>query len=267
MKKLPAKLKLFLLNLAAAIILVCGISTYILYWLDDYTQHDYFIQVPSFYDLTPEEAEAVATHASLRIQIIDSIYNKNAKPGAVVEQYPAVGSKVKENRLIHLTLNANTPEKIIFPNLQNAAYRQTLHTLETRGFRIGRIAYAPSEYKNLVLQVKHNGKEIQPGELLSKGATIDIVLGDGKRTNLVNVPSLVGKNLKEAINLIRNSYLNVGDILPDGSIDKRANQMTAIVYQQIPAGNLSVQAGRNVNVFITLKEEKIAALDSLIVTE
>lgn len=267
MKKLPAKLKLFLLNLAAAIILVCGISTYILYWLDDYTQHDYFIQVPSFYDLTPEEAEAVATQANLRILVIDSIYNKNAKPGTVVEQYPAIGSKVKENRLIHLTLNANTPERIIFPNLQNAAYRQTLHTLETRGFKIGRISYAPSEYKNLVLQVKHNGKEIQPGELLSRGSTIDIVLGDGKRSNLVNVPSLIGKNLKEAISLIRNSYLNVGDILPDGSIDKRANKMTAIVYQQIPAGNLTVQAGRNVNVFITLKEEKIAALDSLIMTE
>ena len=267
MKKLSAKSKLFLLNLAAAILLVCGISVYILYWLDDYTQHDYFIQVPSFYDLTPEEAEAIAAHANLRIVIIDSIYSRTAKPGTVVEQYPAIGSKVKENRLIHLTINASTPEKIVFPNLQNAAYRQTLHTLETRGFQIGRLTYAPSEYKNLVLQVKHNGKEIQPGEVLSRGAKIDIVLGDGKRTNMVNVPSLIGKNLREAINLIRNSYLNVGEIIPDGSIDKRANRMSAIVYQQTPGIHLPVKAGRNVNVYITLKQEKIAALDSLIVTE
>ncbi len=267
MKKIPAKLKFLLINIAAAIVLISGISIYILYWLDDYTQHDRFILVPSLYDMTPEEAEAVAKHAKLRIQIIDSIYNEDAKPGTVVEQYPAEGSKVKENRLLHLTINATSPEKIVFPNLQNAAYRQTLQTLKNRGFKIGRIEYVPSEFKNLVLQLKNKGKQIQPGALLSKGASIDIVLGYGEESNLVNTPHLTGKKLREAIELIRNSYLNIGQIIPDGSINQQTNKMSAFVYQQTPGINQPVKAGSPVNVYITFKQEKIIALDSLVVTE
>ena len=115
-----------------ALILVCGIATYILYRLDNYTQHGNSIAVPSFYGLNLQESHAIASHAGLRVQIIDSLYDEDARPGTVVEQYPAEESRVKENRLIHLIINAQNPEKIAFPNLQNAAYRQTLQTLEAK---------------------------------------------------------------------------------------------------------------------------------------
>ena len=62
--------------------------------------------------------------------------------GVVLEQSPVAGAHVKENRLIHLIINAHNPEKVVFPNLQNAAYRQTLQTLTSRGFKIGHIEYA-----------------------------------------------------------------------------------------------------------------------------
>lgn len=267
MKKVPAKLKFLLLNLAAAIVLIFGIAVYVLYWLDDYTEHGSFIAVPAFYDYTPEEAEAVATHARLKVQVVDSLYDEDAKPGAVVEQYPASGSHVKENRMIHLTINARNPEKVVFPNLQNAAYRQTLQTLETRGFRIGSIEYVPSEFRNLVIGLKSNGEDIQPGDLLSKGATIDIVLGSGNGSNIVYVPHVTGKRLKEAIEIIRKAYLNIGEIVPDGSITAKTNKNTAFVYQQNPGINYPVNGGTPVNLYITLKEEKLAALDSLVVVE
>ncbi|MEI3154057.1 MAG: PASTA domain-containing protein [Odoribacter sp.] len=126
MKKVPAKLKFFLLNLLIALILVCGIATYILYRLDNYTQHGNSIAVPSFYGLNLQESHAIASHAGLRVLRLSTLYNdEDARPGkAVVEQYPAEESRVKENRLIHLIINAQNPEKIAFPNLQNAAYRR-----------------------------------------------------------------------------------------------------------------------------------------------
>lgn len=139
--------------------------------------------------------------------------------------------------------------------------------MKNRGFKIGRIEYVPSEFKNLVLQLKNKGKQIQPGALLSKGASIDIVLGYGEESNLVNTPHLTGKKLREAIELIRNSYLNIGQIIPDGSINQQTNKMSAFVYQQTPGINQPVKAGSPVNVYITFKQEKIIALDSLVVTE
>lgn len=267
MKSLSGKFKFILLNTAVAILLICGIGIYVLMSLDEYTQHGSSIAVPEFYDLTPEEAEAIATHNHLRIQIVDSLYDENAKPGTVVEQYPASEARIKENRLIHLTINARNPEKVIFPNLKNAAYRQTLQTLEARGFKIGKISYVPSEFKNLVITLQHNNRDIEAGSLLSKGSTIDIILGNGNGSNLVYVPQLTGKKLKDALNAARNAYLNIGEIIPDGSMDANSDKSTAIVYNQTPVSNNMVNAGSTINLYITRNKEKIAALDSLIINQ
>lgn len=267
MKKIPAKFKFFLINLAVALALICGIAVYVLYWLDDYTEHGTFISVPDLHDFTCEEAEAIATKAGLQVQIIDSLYDDDAQPGAVVEQYPAVGSHVKEGRMIHLTINARNPEKVMFPNLRNAAYRQTLQSLEARGFQIGKLEYVPSEFRNLVLAFKNKDEEIEPGALLAKGAVIDIVLGSGSGNHTVTVPHLIGMHLKEAISMLRKTYLNIGEIIPDGSISAQTNKDIAFVYQQTPETDFPVEQGTSVSLHITFEEEKITVLDSLRVTE
>ena len=226
-----------------------------------------FIPVPAFNDLTVEEAHAVARHAHLTVVVTDSLYDDAAKPGVVLEQSPVAGAHVKENRLIHLIINAHNPEKVVFPNLQNAAYRQTLQTLTSRGFKIGHIEYAPSEFHNLVLDLKHDGENIVPGSLLTKGAVIDIVLGSGNGRNTVVLPQLTGKNLQEALDILRKSYLNLGEVLPDASIKSKNDAYSAVIYEQDPLGETTVEGGTYVNLHITLEKDKIAALDSLMVTE
>ena len=267
MKKFPARLTFYLLNLLAAILLVCVIGYFVLSHLESYTQHGQFIPVPACNDLTVEEAHAVARHAHLTVVVTDSLYDDAAKPGVVLEQSPVAGAHVKENRLIHLIINAHNPEKVVFPNLQNAAYRQTLQTLTSRGFKIGHIEYAPSEFHNLVLDLKHDGENIVPGSLLTKGAVIDIVLGSGNGRNTVVLPQLTGKNLQEALDILRKSYLNLGEVLPDASIKSKNDAYSAVIYEQDPLGETTVEGGTYVNLHITLEKDKIAALDSLMVTE
>lgn len=267
MKIFSAKIKFLLLNLVIAIVLVWIIGYYVLSRLDSYTQHGYFISVPAFYALTTEEAINTATRQRLRVQIIDSLYDETATPGTILEQSPAPGSHVKENRLIYLTINARNPEKIVFPNLQNSAYRQTIQTLESRGFKIGRIEYAPSEFKNLVLDLKHNEKPVSPGSLITKGATIDIILGSGNGSNNIVMPHLLGKKVQEAMNILRKNYLNIGEVIPDASISNKNATYSAVIYNQEPAPEEIIEAGSFVKFFITLEKNKIAALDSLMVTE
>ena len=48
MKKFPARLTFYLLNLLAAILLVCVIGYFVLSHLESYTQHGQFIPVPAF---------------------------------------------------------------------------------------------------------------------------------------------------------------------------------------------------------------------------
>lgn len=265
--KISAKLKFFLLNLVAAVIVIIVIGIIVLSQLDNYTRHGESIAVPEFDNLTPSEAEALAKHHNLKVKVIDSLYDDRAKPGVVVEQYPANGSRVKEKRLIHLTINAQSPERIVFPNLKNSAFRQTLQTLESRGFKIGHIEFGDSEFKNLVLNLKYNGKDIEPGTLLPKNTPIDIVLGNGYVSNTIIVPRLTGKKLREAVSLAQQSYMNIGEIIPDASVKTPADRQVAVVYQQSPNATGIAQAGSPVNLYITLQRSKIANIDSLIVTE
>lgn len=265
--KISAKLKFFLLNLVVAVIIIIAIGVIVLFQLDTYTHHGESIAVPEFSDMTPSEAEALAKHHNLKIKVIDSLYDDHAKPGVVLEQYPENGARVKENRLIHLTINAQSPEKLVFPNLKNSAFRQTLQTLESRGFKIGRIEYGDSEFKNLVLKLKHNGSDVEPGTLLPKGTAIDIVLGNGYGSNTIIVPRLAGKKLREAISLAQQSYMNIGEIIPDASVKTPGDRQAAVVYQQSPDATNITQAGSPVNLYITLQKSKIANIDSLIVTE
>lgn len=262
--KISAKTRFILYNLLAAIVIFIVTGAVVLSRLDNYTRHGHFIPVPSFFGQRPDMAEILAGENNLRVLVIDSLFNENAEPGTVLEQYPAAGSPVKDNRLIHLTVNARNPEKVAVPNLQNAAYRQTLQTLESRGFKIGQIELAPSEFKNLVLDLKYRGQRITPGTLLPKGTAIDVVLGRGYGDNFVTVPQLAGKNIRDAISIARSAYLNVYKVLPDATINGQPNPDIAMVYEQIPAANEIVPAGTPVYIRVTLKKEKIVALDSLI---
>ena len=117
------------------------------------------------------------------------------------------------------------------------------------------------------MDLKHDGKNIIPGSLLTKGAVIDIVLGSGNGRNTVVLPQLTGKNLQEALDILRKSYLNLGEVLPDASIKSKNDAYSAVIYEQDPLGETTVEGGTYVNLHITLEKDKIAALDSLMVTE
>ena len=259
-----------LINIAIACVILFIIGHIVLNRLNKYTNHGYYISVPELRGFTPEEAASFAEEKNLQIIVVDSIYDNDAKPGTIVEQFPSPNAHVKNNRAIQLTINANAPEKIIFPNLRNVAFRQTLQRLKNLGLHVGRIEYAPSNFKNLVLDFKHNGNIIAPNSLVQKGETIDIILGNGNTSNdQVTIPSLVGKTLAEAKNILLQTFLNLGEIIPDNTVKTDADKATAIVYQQLPEAeeNITMKMGENITLYLTKNKEKIMALDSLFIEE
>lgn len=260
------KLTFFFINLFVALLLLCLGGYFVLSWLNNYTSHGKYIAVPAFQMLSTQEAEKLAKTNELRVMVVDSLYDETAEPGVVLEQYPLNGAHVKANRMIQLIINARNPEQIPFPQLNNAPYRQTLQTLHAKGFRTGNISYAPSEFKNLVLNLQYKGENILPGTLLRKGAVIDLVLGDGGGTNFVATPKLQGLQLSQALADLKENYLNTGKIIPDGSIEGNSTAM-AIVYLQEPDPETDpeIEAGSYVNLYITLNKEKIQALDTLLI--
>ena len=164
-------------------IVACIIFSFLaLKWLKSYTNHGTFVEVPNLVGLSLDDAETTLQNFDLRTQVQDSSnYNPKYPSGAVIEQEPLAGEKVKENRKIYLILNPSDYRNVLVPNVIRSTLRQTRPTLEALGFRIGELIYVNDLGKDEVIELRFRGQKINPGELIRKTSTIDLVLGNGTR--------------------------------------------------------------------------------------
>ena len=250
--------RVFLKHLILAILLVVIIITLTLQRLKSYTRHGESFPVPDFKGLTIDEIDAVAEQNHLKYEIIDSMHIDGAKPGAVVEQVPVSGFKVKKNRIVFLTVNSTVPEKVVLPKLTDISFRQVLGLIENCGLVPGKITYEPSEYNNLVLKVEQNEAELNQGDIIEKGSSIDLVIGSNSGVQDTPLPNLTGMTYTEADTLLTNYMLHTGVLVWDESIVTPEDSLSAIIWKQYPGKNIRlVSLGTSVDLWLTLDSLKI----------
>ncbi|MBC3757378.1 PASTA domain-containing protein [Hyunsoonleella sp. SJ7] len=174
--------KTFLKQLGLAIVALVVLCFIMLKWLKSTTNHGEFETVPDLTGKSLSVAEIELDENNLVMQIQDSAnFNPDYPKFSVIEQEPVAGTKVKEDRKIYLTLNPSGYRKVEVPDLKERTFRQAKPHLEALGFSVGKITYVDNLGKDIVLQLKYDGKTLNPGEKLSKTSKIDVVLGNGRR--------------------------------------------------------------------------------------
>lgn len=172
--------KTFFIQLGIAVVVFLLLVFLAFQWLASYTRHDQRIEVPSLSKLKLERVDKKLTELDLRWEVVDSSkYNPDYPAYSVIDQAPKGGHLVKQNRMIYLTLNPSGYAKIEIPDLIRNTQRQAETTLRSMGFKIGDVTYKPDIAKDAVLELRHKGKIVEPGDRLKKTAVIDLVLGDG----------------------------------------------------------------------------------------
>ncbi|UJH91127.1 PASTA domain-containing protein [Antarcticibacterium sp. 1MA-6-2] len=172
--------KTFLIQLGLAVLALVLIAFITLQWLDFSTNQDQRIEVPDLGRLSLDVVEERLNEMDLRYEILDSAnYNPDYPRYAVIEQAPLPGKYVKENRKIYLTLNPSGYRKVTIPeNLIRRTRRQVEPTLKSLGFEIGDVTTKP-DIGTDVLELRHRGRLLEPGDELMKTSVIDLVVGDG----------------------------------------------------------------------------------------
>lgn len=165
-----------LLEIMVVAVILC---TILIFWLDSYTRHGTATIVPSVRYLTVAEASDILSRKGFRCEVIDSLFNDRVAPGVVVEQTPDAESRVKEGRIIYLTINAFSPKKVTMPSLIDGSARQAQAILRALRFDNVRIEYEPSPYKDLVLDVLCNGRQVESGEKIPMTSRITLIVGMG----------------------------------------------------------------------------------------
>ncbi|MFO7999963.1 MAG: PASTA domain-containing protein [Marinilabilia sp.] len=225
----------------------------IFFGLDLYTRHGQAFEVPDFTGLTEEQFGDIMEEHELRYSIIDSVYVEDEPPGTVLEQTPQPGSLVKKNRNIFFTINSWEPEKVQMPDVTDYSIRNARVMLESFGLEVGKLAYVPSEYTNLVLGQHYKGKAIEPGTSLERGSTIDLIVGQGLSNQRTAVPHLVGLKLEEAKEISQNVSLNIGAEIHDTTIVSKEDTAEAFVWKQSPEGSRDnqLQLGSSIDIWLT----------------
>ena len=173
--------KAFIRQLIIAVVFLVVLIFIVLWWLRISTNHDQRIEVPDLSTMILDDVEEKLNDMDLRFEIIDSAnYNPDFPKYSVIEQIPKAGKFVKENRKIYLTLNRSSYPELVIPEVVGRTRRQAEPTLIAMGFEIGKISYRPYIAIDEVLELRHDGKRIEPGMRLQKTSVIDLVLGDGE---------------------------------------------------------------------------------------
>lgn len=175
--------RVFFLQILAAMAIVAVIAYMFFHWITFTTHHGQEITVPDLSKLSAEQAEEKLAALDLEYIVLDTVdFRPDFPKLTIVEQEPKAGSKVKEGRKIYIKINASKYTMVSVPDLVEKTYRQAVPTLEAVGLQEGTITYKPYLGKDMVLEMRMDGKKLKAGDKVLKSSKIDLVLGDGKVT-------------------------------------------------------------------------------------
>ena len=192
------KNRAFWLNLIAMPAVVIAIIFGVLHWLDDYTHHGQSIIVPNVKGLPLQQAEAEFNKKNLKTVVIDSNFVKGMPAGAVLEQKPTSGAKVKTGRTVYLTVNTAEMPKVAIPDIiDNSSYRQAEARLRALGFKLTAPEIISGE-KDWVYAVKYQEKELTNGEKIPRESVLTLIIGDDEmKADSLSTDSLIIGTPKE----------------------------------------------------------------------
>ena len=221
------------------------------------TRHNQEFEVPSFMNMSVEEAEAVARQYELRLEVTDSVYINRMAPGAIFRQNPEAASKVKKNRRILLTINANQPKLVKMPELVGYSLRQAQSELVANQLSLGKLIYVKDIATNNVLGQLYKGRAIAEGDKIPSESVIDLKLGINETDSTTYIPEIRGIPYRLVREKLAENSLNLSKAVFDESVTNYADSLSAWVYRQVPApsDSVTVRLGTGVTVYLSKVKE------------
>ncbi len=233
-----------------AIIIAIGIIPIIIidnFIMPAYVQRGKSTKVSDVVGLPISEAKQILLDNGLEPKEAEYKTDKRYKTGTVILQNPIAGSEVKYGRGIYLTISGGE-ELVNVPNLRGKSTREASFNLERCGLRIGSISYEPSDdiFPNTIIR-----QGIQANKKVSSGSQIDIVISQGRSTDMRSVPDVSSKTLTEAEKALTNNGFKIGKITYQVNQDLLPNT----IIDQSPRAGVFMQFGTVIDLVVAQKTE------------
>lgn len=151
-----------------------------------FTRHGESAVVPGVEKMSYTQAIEILHSKGFRVDIRDSLYKEDEKPGYVIEQFPKSNSVVKPGRKIFLYINAVHPKEVIIDEdnnpredaLKSTSFRQGKARLEELGFKNIRVVKILGE-NDCISKIYANGKVVKKMQKVPVNALIVMEVFDG----------------------------------------------------------------------------------------
>ncbi len=156
-----------------------------------FTKHGESRVVPKVENMGYTQAVELLHSKGFKVDIRDSIYRDDVKPGYVIEQFPKADAYVKPGRKIFLYINAVHPKEVIIDDdnhpaedaLKGMSFRQGMARLEELGFKNIRIVKVLGDNDRIV-KVTANGRTVKKTQRVAINSKMVVEVCDGRLAEL-----------------------------------------------------------------------------------
>lgn len=173
--------------------------------------------------------------------------SQNFKAGIVLRQKPAVGMKVREGRIIRVTISQGR-EIICVPNIVGQTVRSADITLRYSSLIIGEVSrkFSLVTEKDIIIS-----QDIVAGSKTDKTSLVNIVVSDGfPPENIILMPDFMNKTLKEAKMWALHYGINLNIINEEISANNLALSSKNIIIKQFPKYDTDITSAKNIDLYI-----------------
>lgn len=171
----------FWMNIVMMVLIIVAVPVGALYMLDSFTHHGEKIEVPNVLGKSLYDAETMLKDRGLVALVVDSMYDKSAPRGSVLEQSPKSGYEVKGGRMVYLTVNLKGEPMAQLPDVVgHGSLREAVALLQSLGFKLTAHKPVLGRPKDLVLGVKQGIRDVHAGETIPRDRPLTLVIGGGE---------------------------------------------------------------------------------------
>lgn len=200
------------------------------------------VTVPDLSKKTEDEAKAALKKLRLGVNVQTGT-SDDVPEGQVYDQSPAAGTKVDVHTQVTIYISSGK-EKFSLDDVTGMQYQQAQAQLENDGLVVSlEFDYSDSVGSDMVISTSPKA-----GSQVAKGDTITITASKGKETKTTTVPNLLGQDIDDAIQMIKDAGLTYNGKSSDYSDSYSENQ---VMDQSISAGK-TVDEGTTISLTVSL---------------
>ncbi len=231
--------------LLAAFFIIAGISAF--FTLTLFIKSEDSVIIPELAGKDLVYTLEILSDLGLNIKVKGSEYSKEIPKNHIIFQDPEPGAEIKKGRDVKIIISKGA-KTVLMPKLEGLLRQQARIIVEENDLHM---EAQSSSYSSIIKKDEIISQSPSPGVMVKRGETVSFLVSLGNRPRAYMMPDLTGIILDDALFVIENYNLLLGEIK---SIIQK-NKPQNVIVKQAPESGHRVVEGSVVNLVINRQSD------------